>query len=208
LLIALMLIGLVSGCQQTKREMTYKEVSVGGMVVDIPTDWQRPQDIVELVANTKTSFVGSEEYVHVDFYEAPEEDVRLVLVVTNMSKIVESQGEKWEGWESVLKAEGMSHEDYSSIVILAHIAAVGMLSEGVQELVQELAQAQTIRHTIHGCEAVETEVTFKAEGELRIACVLVSFPKNDLGVVFIVARESVFNKYEDTWHKVRDSVQF
>ena len=70
LLMALMLLGLVAGCQQTTTEVTYKEVSVGSMRLDVPTDWQRPEDIEEIVGDAKSGMGPEmEQYLHADGYE-------------------------------------------------------------------------------------------------------------------------------------------
>ena len=46
------------------------------------------------------------------------------------------------------------------------------------------------------------------EGEPRIANVLLVFAENDLGLVMILGEKSAYEKYIDTWQKIRDSVQF
>ena len=201
LLVALMLLGLVAGCQQTTTEVTYKEVSVGSMRLDIPTEWQRPEDINELVEDAKSDMGPEmEQYMQVDVYEVPGffEDLVLVLMVMEMSKIIESEGIAWEGWAPALEAEGMTKEDFLPMII------AGFISEGAEEVTQQ----QVLQHTIDGCEALEVQVTFKIEGEPGIVNLLLVFTKNDLGVVMMLGEESASEKYKDTWYDIRDSVKF
>jgi len=201
LLVTLMLLGLVAGCQQTTTEVTYKEVSVGSMRIDIPTEWQRPENIEEILEGMKSGMGPEmEQYLHVDGYEAPgfSEDLGLFLMVMEMSKISESEGIAWEGWTSLLEAEGMTKEDFIPIII------AGFISEGAEEVTQR----QVLQHTIHGCEVVEAQVACKFEGDPGIVNLLLVFAKNDLGVVVMLGEESTCKKYEDTWYEIRDSAKF
>ena len=201
LLVALMLLGSVAGCQQTTTEATYEEVSVGSMRLDIPTEWQRPEDIEEIVEDIKSGMGPEmEQYLHADGYEVPGffEDLGLLLMVMEMSKISESEGITWEGWAPALEAEGMTKEDFLPMII------AGFISEGAEEVTQQ----QVLQHTIHGCEALEAQVTCKIEGEPGIVNLLLVFAKNDLGVVIMLGEESACEKYEDTWYEIRDSVKF
>jgi len=203
LLMVLMLLGLVAGCQQTIDGVTYKEVSVDSMRLDIPTDWQRSEDIEELAGAAENAFgSGSEEYLHFDGYDAPEDNVFLILMVINVSEMYESEGLDWEDWESMLEDEGMSQEDFNSYLISNLVG--GMVGAGAQVL----TQGQTLQHTIHGCEAIETEVTLTSAGVSSMACVLLVYPTNDLGMLCVFGEESAVEKYEDIWQEIRDSVQF
>lgn len=200
LLVTLMLLGLLAGCQQTTKEVTYKEVSVGSMTLGIPTEWQRRDNIEELEEDAKSNMGPEmEQYIQVDGYEVPQsEDLAFLLMVLEMSKIIESEGMTWEDWTSLLEAEGMTEEDFIPLILGAFISA------GAQEVTQQ----QILQHTIHGCEAVEAQITHKEEGEPWIVNLLLVFAKNDLGVVVMLGEESACEKYEDTWHEIRDSVQF
>ena len=200
LLVTLMLLGLMAGCQQTTKEVTYKEVSVGSMTLGIPTEWQRRDNIEELEEDAKSNMGPEmEQYIQVDGYEVPQsEDFAFLLMLLEMSKIIESEGMTWEDWTSLLEAEGMTEEDFIPIILGAFISA------GAQEVTQQ----QILQHTIYGCEAVEAQITHKEEGELWIVNLLLVFAKNDLGVVVMLGEESACEKYEDTWHEIRDSVQF
>lgn len=199
-ILALMILGSVAGCQQTPTEVTYKEVSIGSMRFSLPTDWQRPEAIEEIVEETISGMApGMEQYVLVDAYEVPKsEDVAFLLMVMDMSKAYEAEGMVWEGWQSYLEGEGMTKED----MLPPFIAA--MISEGAEEMTQQ----QILQHTIHGCEAVEGIVTFKLEGEPALVNLLLVFAENDLGVVVFMGEKSAWEEYEDAWHKIRDSVQF
>ena len=143
---------------------------------------------------------GMEQYLHADGYEAPGffEDLALLLVVMEMSKISESEGITWEGWAPALEAEGMTKEDYLPIFI------AGFISEGAEEVTQQ----RVLQHTIHGSDAMEAQVTCKIEGEPWIVNLLLVFAENDLGVVMMLGEESASEKYEDTWYDIRDSVKF
>ena len=200
ILVALTLLGLVAGCQQKTMEVTYKELSLGSMSSSIPTQWQRPEGIEEYVGDLKSAIgSGMEQYVQVDLYEVPKsEDLALILAVVEMSNIIESEGKTWEGWESVLEAQGMTREDFPAMFL------GGFISEGVEEATEQ----QKLQHTIHGCEAVEVQATGKIEGEPTLADLLVVFAGNDLGVVMMLVHESASEEYEDSWQKIRDSVQF
>lgn len=200
LLVTLMLLGLMAGCQQTTKEVTYKEVSVGSMTLGIPTEWQRRDNIEELEEDAKSNMGPEmEQYIQVDGYEVPQsEDLAFLLMLLEMSKIIESEGMTWEDWTSLLEAEGMTEEDFIPIILGAFISA------GAQEVTQQ----QILQHTIYGCEAVEAQITHKEEGEPWIVNLLLVFAKNDLGVVVMLGEESACEKYEDTWHEIRDSVQF
>ena len=201
LLVALMLLGLVAGCQQTTTGVTYKEVAVGSMRVDIPTEWQRPENIEGILEDMKSGMGPEmEQYLHADGYGAPgfSEGFWLFLMVMEMSEISELEGIAWEGWTSLLEAEGMTKEDFIPIII------AGFISEGVEEVTQR----QALQHTIHGCEAVEVQIACKLEGEPGIVNLLLVFAENDLGVVVMLGEESTCEKYEDTWYEIRDSVKF
>ena len=125
-------------------------------------------------------------------------DLKPLLKDFKISEISELEGIAWEGWTSLLEAEGMTKEDFIPIIV------AGFISEGVEEVTQR----QALQHTIHGCEAVEVQIACKIEGEPGIVNLLLVFAENDLGVVVMLGEESACEKYEDTWHEIRDSVQF
>lgn len=201
LLIVLMLLGLVAGCQQTTTGVTCKEVSVGSMRVDIPTEWQRPENIEGILEGMRSAMEPEmEQYLHADGYGAPgfSEDFGFFLMVMEMSKISESEDIAWEGWTSMLEAEGMTKEDFIPIIV------AGFISEGVEEVTQR----QTLQHAIHGCEAVEAQIAYKLEGDPGIVNLLLVFAENDLGVVVMLGEENTCKEHEDTWYEIRDSVKF
>lgn len=200
LLLLLILSMILVGCQQTTTEVTYKEISVGNMVLNIPTEWIRPDEAEPIIEDTVGAMgEGVAEYCDADAYQDPElDEMALVLLVMRMKNIVEEQGMVWEGWESLLESQHITKEDYLSACI------AGFITEGAEEITKTISR----QHTIHGVESFEGHVTFKMEGEPGIAYLLVVFAENDLGILLLLGEKSICEKYEDTWNEIRDSVQF
>jgi hypothetical protein len=189
------------GCvTDAETETTYKEVTVDIMTLTIPTDWQRPEDIDDIVEDVMGGMGPElEPYVRVDGYESPgSEDFALALFVMRMSGMVESWGMTWEGWEKQMEADYMTEEDYLALF------AMGFITEGAEEVTQTL----TLNHTIHGNEAIEGQFECKIEGEPWINNILLVFAEYDVGLVLLMGEEASVAEYEDVWETIRDSVQF
>lgn len=169
------------------------------MTVSIPTEWQRPEDIDEF-ARDAVGTIGpeDEQYFPFDGYEPPAEDVALILAMTKMSELAESEGGTWEGWEAQMEAWGITtEEDFFAIIGTD-------LYQGAEEITQTLA----LRHTIHGNEAIEGQFECRLEGMPLIINILMVFAEYDFGAVMLVGEEASVAEYEDVWETIRDSVQF
>jgi len=209
LLTVTMFLGLMVGCQQTI-DVIYKEVSVGSMRLIIPTTWQRPDDVKDMVEELQSDMgLGMEQYIQADYYLSSSElfdnlgiprfndEIGVILMVMEMSKMSESEGIIWEGWDYLLESQDITKED-----IIPSLTA-GFIGEGLEEVTQH-----TFEHTIYGSSALEATITGKQEGEPVVIHLLLVFAEDDLGMIMMIGEESISEKYEDTWYDIRDSVQF
>lgn len=196
IVIAVMLSGVVVGCEATTGEENYTEVSVGRMTVSIPDDWEREEhaEIVEYFASALGTDLPA--YMQVDMYVDESEDVALILMLMDMSGLYELQGVPWEGWDIMLEAVYMTKEDFAIISAAALIGEVEELSREVHRQV-----------TIHGNEAWESQFTGNIEGEPARANLLVVFGEDDLGVLMMFVNEAKWGNFEANWDEIRDSVE-
>ncbi len=194
--IAVMLSGVVVGCEATTGEENYTEVSVGRMTVSIPDDWEREEhaEIVEYFASALGTDLPA--YMQVDMYVDESEDVALILMLMDMSGLYELQGVPWEGWDIMLEAVYMTKEDFAIISAAALIGEVEELSREVHRQV-----------TIHGNEAWESQFTGNIEGEPARANLLVVFGEDDMGVLMMGVEEAKWGNFEEIWDEIRDSVE-
>ncbi|MBA7694921.1 hypothetical protein ES703_103536 [subsurface metagenome] len=198
----LMMVSLVLplGCDtDTETETTYKEVTVDVMTLSIPTEWQRPEGIDEILRDALGAMPPElAQYYRMDIYGLPADDFVLTLMVMKMGEMVEAEGMTWEGWEAQMEAVYMTEEDFLALIGGAFI------TEGVEEVTQTL----TLHHTIHGNEAIEGRYECRFEGEPAIINLLLVFAEYDLGMVMLLGEEASVAGYEDVWDTIRDSVQF
>lgn len=195
LLLALMIMGLISGCQKTTQE-----VLVGNMKVSIPADWQSTREYKPIIEEIiDITGLENEEQVSLDVYQIPEsEDISLIIMVLEMTESLSEDDEIWRGWEYEFEAIDMTKEDFASFFTYFII----------YDLAVESNTPQNFQHTIHGCEAVETIFTFTEEDEQWMDRTLFVFAENDLGMLVFMVKESICEEYEDTWNEIMDAVRF
>ena len=197
IVIAVMLSGVVVGCEDTTGEEVYTEISVGRMTVSIPDDWERWEDYAEMVEDL-ASTIGTEmlPFAQVDGYEDQSEDVALLLLVLDMRGSYELEGIPWEGWDIMLEDAYMTKEYFAII-----------LSSGFIGELQELSREVHRQVTIHGNEAWESQLTGNIEGVAARVNLLVVFAPDDMGVLAMATGEAERENFEEIWDEIRDSVE-
>ena len=197
-IVGLLVLGVLTGCQQTPTEVTYREVSIGNLKIDVPTDWQRPDNIEDMVDEVIDAMgSGTEQYVQVDGYESStSEDIYLVALVMEVGKMFEEEGMIWEDWDSLFEEGGMTKEGFLSLMSL------GLLMEGAEELTQE----NIIQHTINDCEALESIITCMVDGKDAKAHILMILGDSNLGLIMLGGNMDDCEKFENSWKTMRDSV--
>ena len=199
LIFVLMIMVLVSGCQQTTEDL-----SIGNMKLNIPSDWQRHResDSLQETAIDNMEFEGK-QYFSMDVYEVPSrKDILLFLTDIEMNKVYEEMDEIWRGWDHVF-TNGHLKESWTNFYTAVFLDAIS-----VDNNFAELIQKQNLHHTLHDCEALERIVTYEIDNELFISNILLVFAKNDLGILVFRVEKSTYEEYEDTWDEIRNSVRF
>jgi hypothetical protein len=181
-------------------EVIYREVSIANMSSSIPTDWQTPDDSEEMIEISKNSMgAGMGEYTEFNAFEVPESsDTILLILITDFKEWYEEQGLIWKGWEKELEAYSMTIEDYASLF------TAGFIGAGAQKITQE----QSLGHTIAGCEAVETVLTYEVYGQEHISYCLLILEENSMAFLMLTGEKNACEKQEEHWNMLRDSIQF
>lgn len=197
LAIAVMVSGVMVGCEGTTGEVVYTEVSIGRMTVSIPDDWERPGEHAEIVEDFASYMVPElMPFIQLDAYVDQSEDVFLAPIVMDMKQLVELEGIPWEGWDIMLEAAYMTKEDYATM------ASVGFIGE-----LEELSRKVHRQVTIHGNEAWESHFTGNMEGMATRANLLIIFGEDDMGILVMLVEQPKWGEFEAIWDEIRDSVE-
>jgi hypothetical protein len=192
--IVVLVLVTVVGCDSTPSEQVYQDVLVGSMTARIPDDWERPEGFEEYVEDFYT-YISDEDRqaIQINGYSDESEEVALVFITKDM---VEST-DTWRGWDIELEEMNMSADEYAL-----------MLQSGFLLGLEELNREKHHRLTIGGNEASETIYTGISQGESSKVCVLVVFAECDVGLVMFGGKEADVEEFEGIWETVRDSVEF
>lgn len=192
-IVVAMVLGVMTGCTAPS-EPVYRDLSVGPMTVNIPDDWQNPDNYSELMAEILGEY--SSDVLQADIYEDESDGVLLIVKTISMASYAEENGWEWGGWEAELAAVDMSSEEYA-----------GYIQEGLMEGATNIALETTETFSLGGLEAWEFVASADdADGDLVKACVLVVFAEDDFGMLMIVVEEGKWGRYEATWDTIKNSV--
>jgi len=189
----LIVVSLLLGCQPKPPAVeSYKEVSLGGLTVAIPADWEEDElspGLAEAVNESK----GTTKMV---IYRDKSGGVDLLLTVIDMRRWCELGGDSWEGWEKYVDAIGMSKQQF----------AVMFLYSGLVKS-KNIVEKDTRMLTINSKDACEILHTAEIEGTCVHENCLFIFGEDDLGVVFIIVKDVAWPTYKDCWPRIRDSAR-
>ena len=183
---------MFGGCGAAPEEKVYKQVSVGRMTVDLPADWERTQKFDRYI----TAFAGGEYTTALkadQYFDTRSGDAFLMILTLDMRRYSQLTGAPWRGWEEVWKY--FPQEQY---VTMTH-----------SSILPEISNLTRISHSqlnIDGHMAWEAQFTGKITFETKRACLVVTFYDDDLAVLFMLVDEPDWDKYQTTWHSIRDSL--
>ena len=183
---------MFGGCGAPPEAEEYRQVSVGRMSVDIPADWERTQKFDRYIA----AFASGEYATALkadQYFDTHSGDAFLMIITLDMRRFSQSTGAPWKGWEEIWRY--FPQEQY---VTMTH-----------SSILPELSNLTRVSHSqlnIDGYNAWESQFAGKITFEPKRACIVVTFYDDDLAVLFMLADEADWHKYEATWHRIRDSL--
>ena len=198
ILMVVVLSGIVVGCKSSQEKATYREVSLGRMMLSIPGDWKRPEQHVQMREQpSHVSGLDLGQAMQSDFYVLPEsKDVLLELYVTDMERLFELQGSAWESWGS-LGADGVTKEQYSMTTSYRFASSLG-----------EDARKMHRRLPINGIITWESRFSGQSKNIPVNINVLVIFANNHQGILVLTVNEANWKKFKGTWEEIMGSVKF
>ena len=196
MVVAVLVLGTVVGCDTTPSEQGHRDVSVGPMTLSVPDDWERPDDYAELTEELFTIFPEEEkEAIRVDFYGDEAEETILVPMTLDMAEYAELMGLTWRGWDIEMAEAGMTTEEY------AEMAHWGLLTE-----LTEISRETHRQLNIGGHEAWESTYTAELEGEPAQVCILIVFPPDGVGILLMMMPQDKWSGFEEVWETIVDSI--
>ncbi len=201
-IIAVMLVGVIAGCEAQLKEVTYKEMPVGRMTMSIPSDWERADKrYADQVEGMYSSFLPEvRPAIQIGVCDVPNtRGIVLIFTVLDMRKFSEQLDAPWEGWESALEAAETTGEELATNYSSMFISSVKQPTNKVESQL-----------TIHGNEVFQTQLTGRY-GDVDVLSrinQLVVFGSDDLALLFFAVEEGKWQEYENIWYKIRDSLQF
>jgi len=172
---------------------SYTDVSIDGFTVDIPADWEEgdlsEMGVDEMISESGGTFVAT-------FYEDKSGSAGLVLMVLNMKRSYELQGESWDGWQQVEEGEGMSKQDISVMF------SSDMLAEE-----SAVFREDTRMFTLGNSDACELLYTVEVEGIPSKVNYVFLFSEEHLGIAYMFYEEADWPTFEECWPIIRDSTR-
>lgn len=203
IVIAVMLSGIMVGCGPaapeeeeegiTPTKLELMQISVGDMTLSIPTSktWEHMRgDFLSL------GKAASPETMKIDGYYERWKDAFVYMGYLDKEQEAEAQGASWEGWEAALEAEGKTKEQYTEELGNAWLADV-----------KELQRTGQTELTIQGNEALQLEYSGLKHDEPAYIFTVAIFDDNDVGLLVAIADIEAWDKNEEAWYTIRDSVQ-
>ena len=193
-----MLLGLVMvtgyqchGEPKPKAVESYRPVTIGGMKVAVPANWEEMNLDSEQFAEIKKDMDESEGANAVNFYEEETHSAVLVFMVEDMRLLFEREGELWEGWEQFTEETLSGKEDIAFSIASAFLKTHYRIEK---EFAYEL--------DVDGLEA--WEMLFDA-GDYRYRTLTV-FGEDKLALVLLMVKERYWYVFWDCWLPIKDSV--
>ena len=193
---AAMLLVAVVGCTTpaVEQEMTYKTVSLGAISASIPKNLERSQQ-----EPLGEPYEGTPEAITLDTYESTSGEVQFLLAEVDMKETQEFWDGPWEGWEALEEmgvTKGTAAEYLTLNFILRNRMGIWAPNRSVnRELVVANMEAQELWYG--------SEVEDKRTRHLF----LVVFGDEYIWLILYSVGEDVWEKYEESWDMIRDSVK-
>ncbi len=172
---------------------SYTDISIDGLIMAVPDDWEEG-DLSEMGLDEMVSESGGA--VAATFYEDKSGSAGLVLMVLDMKRSYELEGESWGGWQQVEEDEGMSKQNISVMI------SSDMLAEE-----SAVFREDTRVLTLGNSDAYELLYTAEVEGIPSKINYVFIFGEEDLGIVYMFCEEAAWSTFEESWLIIRDSTR-
>ena len=176
----------------------YKDVSLDGFAVAIPTDWQE----VELPPEIADVVVDSEGSVTVVSYRDKSATAELALIVEDVRRAFELEGYTWEGWDKLNEEQSPTEtkKQYAQIVSDQILVKLWISHN---ERMQEIRMFE-----IENRDACEILFTAEREDIPVNENFLFVFEEDKVGIVFIIVENVAWSNLQSCWPIIRDSARF
>jgi len=183
------------GCTPGPKSVeNYMDVSIDGFTTGIPVDWEEEDvtedpEVAELIRESQGGYA-------VAMYGDVSESALVMVMLVNMERLYELEGESWESWQQVEEVEDMSKRELS--IIFSSYAMFEAENVTRKEVRMLTIDNKDVSELIYSCEI---------EGIPTNVNLLVIFGENKLGIIMFAVKEVAWPTFQECWPIIRDSTR-